>query len=74
MGVLAVDYRTTASIPISPFPAALEDVIAAMKWLKDQGASKVTLHGDSSGGPYCNLTCCVQLTVYLWVVVDITVR
>ena len=50
MGVLAVDYRTTASIPISPFPAALEDIIAAMKWLTDQGASKVTLHGDSSGG------------------------
>ena len=50
MGVLAVDYRTTASIPISPFPAAIEDVIAAMKWLTDQGASKVTLHGDSSGG------------------------
>lgn len=53
MGVLAVDYRTTASIPISPFPAAIEDVIAAMKWLKDQGASKVTLHGDSSGGASC---------------------
>jgi hypothetical protein len=58
MGVLAVDYRTTASIPISPFPAAIEDVIAAMKWLQDQGASKVTLHGDSSGGscqpfPFC---------------------
>ena len=31
MGVLAVDYRTTASMPRAPFPAALEDVIAAIK-------------------------------------------
>ena len=50
MGVLAVDYRTTASVPIAPFPAAVEDVIAALKWLKDQGASKIALYGDSSGG------------------------
>ena len=50
MGVLAVDYRTTASMPLAPFPAALEDVIAALKFLADQGASPVALHGDSSGG------------------------
>ena len=50
MGVLAVDYRTTASVPIASFPAAVEDVIAALKWLKDQGATKIALYGDSSGG------------------------
>jgi acetyl esterase/lipase len=52
-GVLGVDYRTTDAQPLDTegtFPTAVNDVIAAMAWLEEAGASAVTLVGDSSGG------------------------
>lgn len=50
--VLAINYRKA---PEHPFPGALEDVLAAHAWLRQQGihASRLTMAGDSAGG---NLT------------------
>jgi acetyl esterase len=46
--VLAVDYRLA---PEHPFPAALDDVEAAVRWAAaSYGTSEVTLVGDSAGG------------------------
>lgn len=47
--VLSVEYRLA---PENPFPAALEDALAAYRWLLDQGFDprKLVLMGDSSGG------------------------
>jgi epsilon-lactone hydrolase len=47
--VLAVDYRLA---PEYPFPAALDDAIAAYEWLVASGADprQVTVIGDSAGG------------------------
>lgn len=47
--VLALDYRLA---PEHPFPAALEDALAAFHWLLQQGAkaSQVVIAGDSAGG------------------------
>jgi acetyl esterase/lipase len=60
MGVraLAVDYRLA---PEHPFPAALEDCVAAYRWLLKQGIApeSIVVAGDSAGG---NLT----LTTMLW--------
>jgi monoterpene epsilon-lactone hydrolase len=50
MRVLAVDYRLA---PEHPFPAALDDVLAAWRWLRtDQGldAASMAVAGDSAGG------------------------
>jgi acetyl esterase/lipase len=49
---LAVDYRLA---PEHPFPAALEDCVAAYRWLLDTGIppEEVVIAGDSAGG---NLT------------------
>jgi monoterpene epsilon-lactone hydrolase len=46
---LSVDYRLA---PEHPFPAALEDVVAAYLWLLDQGSTPahLVLGGESSGG------------------------
>ncbi len=46
--VLLLDYRLA---PEHPFPAALEDSIAALGWLEEQGfaMSSVALGGDSAG-------------------------
>jgi monoterpene epsilon-lactone hydrolase len=47
IGALVPDYRLA---PDHPFPAALEDALAAYRWLADQrGAKHVVLAGDSSG-------------------------
>jgi acetyl esterase len=43
--VLAVDYRLA---PEAPFPAAIDDVSAAVGWARRHGA--VALAGDSAGG------------------------
>jgi acetyl esterase/lipase len=47
--VLTPDYRLA---PEHPFPAALEDAVAAYRWMLDRGADPATLTvaGDSSGG------------------------
>ncbi|MFO0890149.1 MAG: alpha/beta hydrolase [Isosphaeraceae bacterium] len=55
--VLAVDYRLA---PEHPFPAALEDCLAAYRWLRANGISpgEIAIAGDSAGG---NLTLTTQL-------------
>ncbi len=47
--VLALDYRLA---PEHPFPAALEDAVAAYRWLLDQGRKpeRMLIAGDSAGG------------------------
>jgi len=47
--VLLADYRLG---PESPFPAAVEDAVAAYQWLLGQGvdAAGVAIAGDSAGG------------------------
>jgi epsilon-lactone hydrolase len=46
---LALDYRLA---PEHPFPAAVDDVVAAYKWLLAQGykPNKIVISGDSAGG------------------------
>ncbi|MBU0992019.1 MAG: alpha/beta hydrolase [Proteobacteria bacterium] len=47
--VLAIDYRLA---PEYPYPAAVEDSVAAYKWLLDSGyqPDKIVIAGDSAGG------------------------
>ena len=50
MKLMAVDYRLA---PENPYPAALEDCLAAYRWLIGPGGaapSRVALGGDSAGG------------------------
>ena len=46
---LSVDYRLA---PENPFPAAVDDGVAAYRWLRRQGvpASSIVIAGDSAGG------------------------
>jgi epsilon-lactone hydrolase len=48
-GVLVPDYRLA---PEHPFPAAIEDAVAAYRWMLDRGIGpqEVTISGDSAGG------------------------
>jgi monoterpene epsilon-lactone hydrolase len=48
-GVLTVDYRVA---PEHPYPAALEDAVAAYNWLLSEGypAERIIIAGDSAGG------------------------
>ncbi|GHO85877.1 hypothetical protein KSZ_38830 [Dictyobacter formicarum] len=57
--VLMPDYRLA---PENPFPAALQDCVAAYQWLRSQGiaASRLAIAGDSSGG---NLTLATALAL-----------
>ncbi len=54
--VLTVDYRVA---PQHPYPAALEDAVAAYLWLVDQGfsASQIVVAGDSAGGGLAMALC-----------------
>ncbi len=47
--VLAINYRLA---PEHPFPAAVDDAVAAYRWLLDQGypANRIAVAGDSAGG------------------------
>jgi len=47
--VLVIDYRLA---PEYPYPAAVEDAVAAYRWMLDQGiqASRSAIGGDSAGG------------------------
>jgi acetyl esterase/lipase len=47
--VLVIDYRLA---PEHPFPAAVDDAVAAYRWLLSQGADprRMTIMGDSAGG------------------------
>lgn len=47
--VLAIDYRLG---PEHPFPAAIDDAVAAYRWLLDQGIApeRIAFAGDSAGG------------------------
>lgn len=49
VAVFALDYRLA---PEHPYPAALEDALAAWRWLLDGGwrADRLWLAGDSAGG------------------------
>ncbi len=57
--VLSVDYRLA---PEYPFPAAVHDCHAAVRWLRDQGAAhgldatRLALGGDSAGGNLAAVT------------------
>ena len=46
---LVLDYRLS---PEHPFPAAMQDTIAAYHWLRDHGFtdSNIVIGGDSAGG------------------------
>jgi monoterpene epsilon-lactone hydrolase len=52
IGALLFDYRLA---PEHPYPSALEDSVAAYRWLLNQGipSSNVVFAGDSAGGGLC---------------------
>lgn len=55
IGALVFDYRLA---PEHPFPAALDDSLAAYAWLLSQGysPSRIAFAGDSAGGGLCLAT------------------
>jgi acetyl esterase/lipase len=50
---LALDFRRA---PEHPFPAALDDAVAAYAWCRDQGYSWVAVCGDSAGAGHAVAT------------------
>ena len=61
--VLSIDYRVA---PEHPFPAALEDALAAYQWILEKGYDKeqIFLAGDSAGGGLA-LALCLYLRDHL---------
>jgi acetyl esterase len=62
IAVLAVDYRRA---PEHPWPAAVDDAVAAVRWARGEGAATVAatvvgVAGDSAGGNIAAL-CCLRL-------------
>ena len=55
--VLVPDFRLA---PEHPFPAAVEDAVRAYLWMRDRGATRITVVGDSAG---CGLA--LSLLLYL---------
>lgn len=55
LGALVFDYRLA---PEHPFPAALDDAVAAYRWLLAEGISphRIAFVGDSAGGGLCLAT------------------
>lgn len=52
--VLAVDYRLA---PEHPWPAAVDDAVAAVRWAAAELPGPLVLMGDSAGGCLAALTC-----------------
>jgi monoterpene epsilon-lactone hydrolase len=52
VGALLFEYRLA---PEHPYPAAIEDILAAYSWLLAQGvsASRIVMAGESAGGGLC---------------------
>lgn len=61
--ILAIDYRLA---PEHPFPAAMDDAVAALRWLQanartlDLDPARIAMGGDSAGGNLTAVTCHAQ--------------
>ena len=53
MAVFAADYRLA---PEHPYPAAVDDAVAVVRALREQGLGPVVIAGDSAGGGLAALT------------------